>query len=196
MNLKRVEYILDEPLMTRIGEGDRTAYKMLVDRHLRSYLAFATRVIGDRMEAEDIMQEAFIRVWKNASKWDQDRKTRFTTWFYRIVMNLCIDVKRRRKRKPVSELEEAYDISSDDPLPDARLSDKQMAVKISEALEELPERQKMVMTLCYLQGLGNKEAAEILNISTGAIESLLVRGRKKMAELLKAEKQEFLKEII
>ncbi|MBL4612223.1 MAG: RNA polymerase sigma factor [Emcibacter sp.] len=182
--------------MTRIAEGDRTAYKMLVDRHLRSYLAFATRVIGDRMEAEDIMQEAFIRVWKNASKWDQDRKTRFTTWFYRIVMNLCIDVKRRRKRKPVSELEEAYDISSDDPLPDARLSDKQMAVKISEALEELPERQKMVMTLCYLQGLGNKEAAEILNISTGAIESLLVRGRKKMAELLKAEKQEFLKEII
>jgi len=196
MNLKRAEYILDEPLMTRIAEGDRTAYKMLVDRHLRSYLAFTTRVIGDRMEAEDIMQEAFIRVWKNASKWDQDRKTRFTTWFYRIVMNLCIDVKRRRKRRPVSELEEAYDISSDDPLPDARLSEKQMAAKISEALEELPERQKMVMTLCYLQGLGNKEAAEILDISTGAIESLLVRGRKKMAELLKAEKQEFLKEII
>ncbi len=147
-----------------------------------------------RREAEDILQEAFVRVWKNASRWDQNRNTRFTTWFYRIVMNLCIDVKR--KRKPVSELVEAFEMKSTGLLPDAQLSDKQMAAKIAVALKLLPERQKIAMTLCYLQGLGNKEAAEILDISIGAIESLLVRGRAKMAELLKEHKEEFLKEII
>ncbi len=89
--------ITDEQLMIRIGGGDRTAYKILVDRHLRPYLVFAARVIQDRAGAEDIMQEAFVRVWKNASKWDQGRKTRFTTWFYRVVMNLCIDAKRKYK---------------------------------------------------------------------------------------------------
>ena len=194
MKLNRAEYISDEQLMIRIGDGDRTAYKMLVERHIRAFLSFAARVVGDRVEAEDIMQEAFVRVWKNAAKWDQGRKTRFTTWFYRIVMNLCIDVKR--KHRPVIELEEAFEVKSDDPKPDERLSDKQMAVEIAGALEQLPERQRIAMTLCYLQGLGNMDAAEIMDISTGAIESLLVRGRKRMAELLKEQRQEFLKETI
>lgn len=192
MILKRAEYIPDEQLMIRIGDGDRTAYRMLVDRHLRSFLAFAARVIQDKIEAEDILQEAFVRVWKNAAKWDQERKTRFTTWFYRVVMNLCVDVKR--KRKPTIELDEAYDIRSDRPISDEQLSDKQMAAKLAEALKQLPERQRMALTLCYLQGLANKEAAEVLDISIGAIESLLVRGRKKMAELLKLQRKEFLKE--
>ncbi|MBL4801711.1 MAG: RNA polymerase sigma factor [Emcibacter sp.] len=196
MNLKREENILDEQLMTRVGDGDRTAYKMLVDRHLRSYLAFAARIIGDRTEAEDIMQEAFVRVWRNASQWDGGRNVLFTTWFYRVVMNLCIDVKRRRQRKPVSELDEAANIKSNTPLPDAYLSDKQMAEKVGEALEYLPDRQRIAMTLCYLQGLGNQEAASVLQISTSALESLLVRGRRRMADLLKAQRQEFLKEII
>lgn len=157
-------------------------------------MAFAARVTGDRMEAEDILQEAFVRVWKNASRWDQTRKARFTTWFYRIVLNLCIDVKR--KRKPVSDLDDAFEVKAPGLLADAQLSDKQMAAKIGKAMTHLPERQKLAMTLCYLQGLGNKEAAEILDISIGAIESLLVRARAKMAELLKEHREEFLKEKI
>ncbi len=184
--------ITDEQLMIRIGGGDRTAYKILVDRHLRPYLVFAARVIQDRAGAEDIMQEAFVRVWKNASKWDQGRKTRFTTWFYRVVMNLCIDAKR--KYKPAVDLAEAYDVQSDEIQPDAHLSEKQMAAEIATALQHLPDRQRMAMTLCYLQGLGNKEAADILGVTTSAMESLLVRGRKKMAELLSAHKKAFIEE--
>ncbi|MBZ0167409.1 MAG: sigma-70 family RNA polymerase sigma factor, partial [Candidatus Omnitrophica bacterium] len=84
-------------MMGRIGDGDRTAFKMLVDRHLRNFIVFASRIIGDRGDAEDVIQEAFVRVWKTASSWDQGRNTRFTTWFYRVVMNLCIDVKRKHK---------------------------------------------------------------------------------------------------
>lgn len=178
--------------MVRIGDGDRTAYRMLVDRHLRDFLAFAARIIGDRAEAEDVMQEAFVRVWKNAGKWDQGRKTRFTTWFYRIVMNLCIDTKRRRK--PTSDLDAATDMAMEGPLPDDQLSDKQKASKVAEVMKLLPERQRLAMTLCYLQEKGNKEAAEILDISIGALESLLVRGRARMAGLLQDQKDELLKE--
>ena len=192
MNLKRAEHISDEQLMIRIGDGDRTAYKMLVDRHLRIFLAFAARVIQDRAEAEDIMQEAFIRVWKYAANWNPERGARFVTWFYRVVMNLSIDVKR--KRKPTIELDEAFEIKANGPEPDESLSDKQMAAGLAAALEHLPQRQKIAITLCYFQGLGNREAAEILEITTGAIESLLVRGRKRMAELLKGQRKEFLKE--
>ncbi len=192
MNLKRAEYISDEQLMIRTGDGDRTAYKMLVDRHLRVFLGFAARVVGDRAEAEDIMQEAFFRVWKHAARWDQGRKTKFTTWFYRVVMNLSVDVKR--KSKPAIELNEAFEVISEEAKPDEVLSDKQMAEKIARVMEQLPERQKVAMTLCYFQGLGNKQAADILQITTSAIESLLVRGRKRMAQLLKEQKQEFLKE--
>ncbi len=198
MKLKWAEYtpdiISDETLMIRIGDGDRTAYKMLVDRHLRSFLAFATRMTGDFSEAEDIMQEAFVRVWKYASKWDQGRNARFTTWFYRIVMNLCIDLKR--KKKPASALSEAFEVKSADALPDARLSDKQMASRLAAALEDIPQRQRTALTLCYLQGLGNKQAAEVMDITIGAVESLLVRGRARMALLLEEQKDELLKEII
>ncbi|MCK5423792.1 MAG: RNA polymerase sigma factor [Emcibacter sp.] len=196
MILKRVEDIPDEQLIVRIADGDRTAYKMLVERHLRIFLGFAARVVGDWAEAEDIMQEAFLRVWKNAAKWDQGRKTLFTTWFYRVVMNLCIDVKRKRRSKPTLDLSEAFGVISDTPKADEYLSNKQMAAQIAVAMEQLPQRQRIAMSLCYLQGLGNKQAAEILGISTGAIESLLVRGRKTMAEILKAQKQEFFKETI
>lgn len=178
--------------MIRIGDGDKAAYKMLVDRHLRNFLVFASRVIGDRGEAEDVLQEAFVRVWKTAVKWDQGRNTRFTTWFYRVVMNLCIDSKR--KRKTYFALEEARDVKAEDPLPDDQLSHRQKADRVAEALAVLPERQRVAMTLCYMQDLGNKEAAEIMDVSIGALESLLVRGRQRMNELLYDQKDEFLKE--
>lgn len=194
MNLTRAENILDEQLMIRIGDGDRTAYRMLVDRHLRMFLGFAARIVGDRSEAEDIMQEAFLRVWKTAAKWDQGRNARFTTWFYRVVMNLSIDVKR--KRKPTIDMDEVFELKSERAKPDECLSDKQMAVKVAAALEQLPKRQRIAMSLCYFQGLGNREAAEILSVSTGAIESLLVRGRKRMSEILMEQRREFLKETI
>lgn len=184
----------DEKLMIHIGNGDRMAYRALVDRHLGSFLVFAARLVGDRVEAEDIIQEAFFRLWRNAFRWDPGRNVRFTTWFYRIVMNLSIDAKR--KRKPVSSLDEASAVASDEATADEKLSDRQMAAEITRALQQLPERQRIVLTLCYLQGMANREAAQILDITVGAVESLLVRGRKRMALLLKAHGKEFLKESI
>ncbi|WP_321393274.1 RNA polymerase sigma factor [Emcibacter sp.] len=184
--------IKDEDLILRIGDGDRTAYGMLMDRHLRMNLAFATRLLGNSHEAEDVMQEAFVRVWKHAVNWDPGRNTKFTTWFYRVVMNLCLDVKR--KRKPAVNLDEAADVQSDENGADGVLEEKQRAARVAEALRQLPERQKAAVVLCYLQGKSNREAAEIMDVSVNALEALLVRGRKKLAEILSRDKNQLLEE--
>ncbi|MDG1997297.1 MAG: RNA polymerase sigma factor, partial [Emcibacteraceae bacterium] len=185
--------ITDEELILRIGEGDQTAYGMLVNRHLSLNLGYATKLLGNVAEAEDVMQEAFIRVWKHASNWDPARKTKFTTWFYRVVTNLCYDV--GRKRKPQVNVDVLDNIPSDDAGADNVIAVNQRSEKIKNALESLPQRQSTAIMLCYFQGLSNKQAAEVMEVSLNALESYLVRGRRKLAEILGSEKDELLKEI-
>jgi len=185
--------ITDEDLILRIGEGDQTAYGMLVNRHLSLNLGYATKLLGNAAEAEEVMQEAFIRVWKHASKWDPARKTKFTTWFYRVVTNLCYDV--GRKRKPQVSVDVLENIPSDDAGADNVIAVNQRSELIKKALESLPHRQSTAVMLCYFQGLSNKQAAEVMEVSLNALESYLVRGRRKLAEILGSEKDELLKEI-
>lgn len=185
--------ITDEDLMLRIGEGDQTAYGMLVDRHLSRNLGYATKLLGNAAEAEEVMQEAFIRVWKHAARFDLARKTRFTTWFYRVVTNLCYDV--GRKRKPQERVEILDTIASDDMSADNVIAVDQRSRQIKTALEDLPQRQSTAIMLCYFQGLSNREAAEVMEVSLNALESYLVRGRRNLADILREDKENLLKEI-
>ncbi len=185
--------ITDEDLMLRIGEGDQTAYSMLVNRHLSMNLGYATKLLGNRAEAEEVMQEAFIRVWKHAIRWDPARKTKFTTWFYRVVTNLCYDV--GRKRKPQEKVEILETIASDEMSAENVIAVNQRSEQVKEALEELPHRQHTAIILCYFQGLSNREAAEVMEVSLNALESYLVRGRRNLADILSDEKSSLLKEI-
>tara|TARA_B100001939_G_scaffold346979_1_gene367226 strand:+ start:3722 stop:4321 length:600 start_codon:yes stop_codon:yes gene_type:complete len=183
----------DEALILRVGKGDRTAYKMLVDRHLATHLAFAARLLGSNQDAEDVMQEAFVRIWKHAGNWDPARNAKFTTWFYRIVMNLCLDV--LRKHKPGDDLENAHDVTSEEPSAEEEMDRQQKSHRLREALESLPERQKTAVVLCYLEELSNKEAAHIMGVSVNAMEALLVRARRKLATVLAVQRKELLEEI-
>lgn len=185
--------LTDEDLMLRIGEGDRAAYGVLVNRHLNMNLGYATKLLGNSAEAEEVMQEAFIRVWKHANRWDPARKTRFTTWFYRVVTNLCYDV--GRKRKPQEKVEVLDQIASDELSADNVIAVDQRSRQVKKALEELPQRQHTAIMLCYFQGLSNKEAAHVMEVSLNALESYLVRGRRNLAEILSDEKNNLLKEI-
>ena len=185
--------ITDEELMLRIGDGDQTAYGMLVDRHLSLNLGYATKLLGNAAEAEEVMQEAFIRVWKHASRWDPSRKTRFTTWFYRVVTNLCYDV--GRKRKPQEKVEVLEKIASDEASAENVIAVGQRSEQVKKAMEELPHRQSTAIMLCYFQGLSNREAAEVMEVSLNALESYLVRGRRGLADILREEKDSLLKEI-
>jgi RNA polymerase sigma-70 factor (ECF subfamily) len=183
----------DEELMMRIGNGDRVAFGDLVRRHLDRAVAVAQRVTGSRGDAEEVAQEAFLRVWTKAPQWraaDGDfRGARFTTWLYRVVVNLGID---RRRRPSTSALEAAGDPA--DPADSAlqSLEKTQLSAQVASAVATLPERQRAALTLCFYEGLSNREAAEILDLTPGAIESLLVRARRSLRQALAGVAAEYL----
>jgi RNA polymerase sigma-70 factor (ECF subfamily) len=178
----------DEALMRRVGGGDEGAYRVLVDRHLGLALGLAARMLGDAAEGEDVTQEAFLNLWRGASRWRPDG-ARFTTWFYRVVLNLCID-RRRRRRGTAVPLEAAGDPADGRQGADGALHDRQRGARVAAALAELPERQRAAIGLCYLQGLSNREAAEVLEVNVKALESLLTRGRAALRERLGPERDD------
>ncbi len=173
----------DEELMRRTGQGDRAAYALLVERHLNRSVGLAVRISGNRADAEEVVQEAFLRVWVNAARWRTDG-AKFRTWFGRILVNLCID----RKRKPVPVPLEAAGDPEDNRIGafDA-LSNAEESARIRAAMAELPERQRAAVALCYWDEMGNIEAAAVLGISIGALESLLVRARRTLKEKLESD---------
>ncbi len=177
----------------RIGNGDRVAFGELVRRHLDRAVALAQRVTGSRGDAEEIAQEAFLRVWTKAPHWraadGEVRAARFTTWLYRVVVNLGID---RRRRPAPSALEAAGDPA--DPAESAlhTMEKAQLAGRVAAAVTALPERQRAALALCFYEGLSNREAADILALSPGAVESLLVRARRTLREALAGVAAEFL----
>ena len=165
----------DRALLARIGQGDHRAFQTLMRTHMAYVARLAYRIVGNRDDADEVVQEAFLRVWTVAPRWRHDLDARFTTWLYRVVVNLCLD--RRRRVTPLP-LEEAGDPV--DPAPDSldQVSAGETARLVARALEELPARQRAAITLCYYGGVNGPQAAEILEISVSALESLLVRGRR------------------
>ena len=164
----------DSQLMLAIARGDQGAFTEIVSRHLNAVIHFAWRYLGRRAEAEDIAQEAFIRIWKNAANWEP-KGFSFRSWLYRITYNLCID--ELRKRKPVTDVE-AEELPYHGDQPDENLYRNQQQQEVARALEALPERQRTAITLCVYQGLSNRDAAQVLEISVEALESLLSRARR------------------
>jgi RNA polymerase sigma-70 factor (ECF subfamily) len=187
----------DEALMARIGQGDTSAYQTLVERHLGPCTGLATRVLFHGNDAEEVMQEAFLRLWRHAPSWKPEG-AKFTTWFYRVIMNLCIDHQRKTNRRPkaaftlgsgtdeANELEER--LADKAPGADELIARNETKTEVQRAIKALPERQKMAISLCYLQELSNREAADIMDINIKALESLLSRGRKRLATQLEALK--------
>lgn len=173
----------DDELMRLAGSGDQAAFSALVTRHMGRAGKLAARVVGNKTEAEDVVQEAFLRVWLKAGEWKPEAEggARFSTWFYRVLMNLCIDRKRRVVPAP---LEAAGEIA--DPKPDAfdALASGETSRRVAAAVGELPERQRAALALCHYEGVSNVEAAAILDLTVGAVESLLVRARRNLRDTL------------
>jgi len=164
----------DADLVARVGRGDRAAAAALMARHLPRMLALARRMLSDPVEADDAVQDAFMMLWTHAARWEPGR-AKFGTWLYRVTMNKCYD---RLRRRPTAPLEAAAHVADPAPAPDAALQNTAISAQIEAALAELPERQRTAIQLCHYQGCGNIEAAEIMEISVEALESLLARGRR------------------
>jgi RNA polymerase sigma-70 factor, ECF subfamily len=174
----------DDDLMRAAGAGDRSAFGALVARHLQRMAAVAGRITGNRSDAEEIVQEAFLRAWLKAPTWraqGDEGSAAFGTWLGRVVVNLCLDRKRRTVPDPI---EAADAIADSAPDPFAATASGETGARVARAIEALPERQRAAIVLCHYEGMTNIEAAAMLDVSVGALESLLVRARKSLRTTL------------
>jgi RNA polymerase sigma-70 factor (ECF subfamily) len=171
----------DEELMAQVGRGDQAAFRLIAHRYAGRAVGLARRITGSESDSDDIVQEALLRVWINAPRWRPSAA--FRTWFYRIVLNLCLNRKRRR---PFFALDQAGE--PPDPSPDAaaQLERAEFDRALAAAIAALPERQRAAIVLTYHEGFGNAEAAAALDTTVGGIETLLVRARRTLREKLQS----------
>jgi RNA polymerase sigma-70 factor (ECF subfamily) len=179
--------VSDEALLVAFGNGDRAAAEALTLRLAPRVMGFAARMLGgDRAEAEDVAQEAMLRLWRVAPDWRQG-EAQVTTWLFRVVTNLCTD--RLRKARGV-DLDTVPEPADDAPSADAALQDAARARALETALITLPDRQRQAVILRHIEGLSNPEIAKIMDIGVEAVESLTARGKRALAAALSGRRAE------
>ncbi len=178
----------DEDLLAAYATGDAAAARALTARLAPRVLAHAYRLLGgDRAEAEDVTQEALLRLWRVAPDW-RTGEAKVTTWLYRVTANLCID--RMRKRRTGPDIDAVPEIADEAPSAAERIQQSARADALQTALNQLPERQKQAVVLRHLDGLSNPEIAQIMDIGARAVESLTARGKRALEALLAGRRAE------
>jgi len=184
--------IPSEELMARVAGGDQEAFEILVNRHQTSVLNLIYRFIGDRTQAKDLAQEVFLRIWQAAKSYEP--KAKFTTWIYRITANLCFnELKSSRRKKWLQFFRFGEDqentieevIVDPSPSPEDLLLSREQSRRITEALQSLPDNQRMALVLKRYDGLSYQEIAQIIGCSVSAVDSLIVRAKRTLQEKLK-----------
>jgi RNA polymerase sigma-70 factor (ECF subfamily) len=174
----------DAELLARYAAGDGAAARLLSARLSPRAFAHAFRVLGDRAEAEDVTQEAMLRLWKQAPDWDAGR-AQAATWLYRVVANLCFDRLRGQRADTLDEIDAPVDPA---PGMETRLQDRARHDALQSALLRLPERQRQAVVLRHIEGLANPDIAEILDVGVEAVESLTARGKRALTADLAAQR--------
>ena len=175
-----MSYASEADLIARAAAGDSRAVQTIVNTHMPRIYALARRTLGQDQEAEDVTQEAFLRAWKALPDWEP--RAKFSTWLHRVTLNLCRDRLRKKRETIMEEPPEMVDASL---RPDQQLARSQSQMALQDAINALPDRQREAITLCGLQELTNIEAAEIMDVSVEAMESLLSRARRGLKAALK-----------
>lgn len=177
----------DDDLMRRIAAGDQKAAKDIVEHHLPLLMSVARYMLGNEAEAEEIAQDAFLKLWKQADKWEP-RRALISTWLRRVASNLCIDRLRQRRTRALTA-EDDRPVAARQQL---ELEEKDLKQRVNSALEKLPERQRLALTLCHYQGMSQKEAVQVMEISEHALESLLARAKRGLKASLESEWKQLL----
>ena len=186
MPLDALNEVSDEALLVAFGNGDRAAARALTLRLTPRVLGFAARMLGDRAEAEDVAQEAMLRLWRQAPDWRQG-EAKVTTWLYRVTSNLCTDRLRKRRGEALDDVPEPADEA---PGAEAGLQQAARAAALEAALQALPERQRQAVVLRHIEGLANPEIAAVMEIGVEAVESLTARGKRALAKALVGRRAE------
>jgi RNA polymerase sigma-70 factor (ECF subfamily) len=176
-----IPHLDDESLICQIQDGRHEAFVEIVNRHSKRYYGVAYRLLFSRNDAEDVVQQAFLKLWEKRLFWNQKKGAKFTTWFYRVVVNLCLDHKRKKKPMPLCENMEFVDEHDGQEI---LLDEKRKQALLDRFIQELPERQQLALTLCFYEGLSNQEAADIIGIKLKALQSLIMRAKTTLKERL------------
>lgn len=172
-------------LLARVGNGDEHALGELYDRYHRQCFAFALRILGSESDAEDAVQESFVRVWRNGGRFDASRAS-VTTWLFSIVRNICIDeLRRRRKRMPAENVDDVDIVSDAHTEEEVELA--MLGEEVRRELGELPPDQRRAIELVYFQGLTSTEVGNMLEVSAGTIRSRLRLGLLKLGSIFEAK---------
>lgn len=173
--------------------GDRTAFAELVDLYKDKMYHLAYRMLGQSQEAEDVVQETFLRVYTNLDRYDENQK--FSTWIYRIATNLCIDRLRKRRisysldaEMPEGEGADWYSLlPSDQATPEKEIVLSETQQQIRKAIDSLPEKYKSVVILRYLQDMSLQEIGDVLNMPVTTVKTRVHRGREFLRKKLQSE---------
>jgi RNA polymerase sigma-70 factor, ECF subfamily len=172
----------DQPLLDRLAASDEAAFRELVQRHIDRAFGLAVRILGGKADAEDVVQDTFLKVWTHRGEWQHGR-AKFSTWLYRVVTNRCIDLRRRPRTDDVDAIPEPMDSR-----PDAvsTMHRHQVSTILDEAIKRLPEQQRIALILSYHEDMSNADIAEVMETTVSAVESLLKRGRQQLRAILRS----------
>ncbi|WP_136440195.1 RNA polymerase sigma factor [Pacificoceanicola onchidii] len=177
----------DDDLLAAYASGDAAAARALTARLGPRVFAHAMRMLGNRAEAEDVAQDALLKLWRIAPDW-REGEAKVTTWLYRVTANLCIDRMRKARSGPALDaIPEPVDTA---PSAAAGLQAQARAEALQDALNQLPERQRQAVILRHIEGLANPEIAQIMDIGPRAVESLTARGKRMLEALLSGRRDE------
>ena len=176
-----IPHLGDELLIRQIQEGRQEAFVEIVNRHSKRFYSIAYRLLFSRDDAEDVVQQAFLKLWERRLFWNEDKGAKFTTWFHRVVVNLCLDLKRKKKPIPLSGNIEMVDKQAGQEM---LLHEKQKQALLDRFIQELPERQQIALNLCFYEGLSNQQAAEIIGVKVKALQSLVMRAKTTLKDRL------------
>jgi RNA polymerase sigma-70 factor (ECF subfamily) len=168
----------DDILIRHVAARDEQSFRVLMQRHMPRAIRLAQRIVNNAAEADDIGQEAFMRVWNHAADFDPER-ARFTTWLYRIVVNLSVDRARQPRLRPI---EEAASVAAASSAPVDAMIVREQEMLLKDAVAALPERQRAAIALFHAEGLSGREAANAMGLSEKAFESLLTRARQSLRQ--------------
>jgi RNA polymerase sigma-70 factor (ECF subfamily) len=180
----------DGALLAGTANHDALAFRELVERHLPSLLGVARRMLKDDAEAEDVAQEALLRLWRSAGTLTLG-PAGARPWLRRVVSNMCIDRIRAVKRTDVTDEAPDQEVDAEQL---KGLLDGELSTRVDAALKAIPERQRLALTLFHYEGLSQVEVGEVLGVSDEAVESLLSRARRTMRELLRDEWRQLLRQ--
>ncbi|AXK84035.1 RNA polymerase sigma factor [Pseudolabrys taiwanensis] len=176
----------DDGLLERIAANDQNAFRLLVERHIDRAYGLALRILNNRADAEDIVQDTLLKIWLHRGRWESGR-AKFSTWLYRVVTNRCIDYRRQPRTE---DLEQVPEVADAKPLPIEELQKHKVTSLLDAAMERLPEQQRIALILSYHENMNNSEVAEVMQTTVMAVESLLKRGRQKLRELLRRSEKD------